>query len=69
MQRIKKGEIKFDVDAGRILSQQMDIDETVIGFNGADSMLKYLARFTEELLAPNTNTAQNQQPAARTARP
>lgn len=48
VQRIKKGEIKFDVDAGRVLSQQMDIDETVIGFSGPDSMMKYLARHTEE---------------------
>jgi len=48
VQRIKKGKIKFDVDAGRVLSQQMDIDETVIGFSGPDSMMKYLARHTEE---------------------
>jgi hypothetical protein len=48
VQRIKKGEIKFDIDAGRVLSQQMDIDETVIGFSGPDSIMKYLARHTEE---------------------
>ncbi len=48
VQRIKRGEIKFDVDAGRIISQQMDIDETVIGFSGPDSIMKYLARLTEE---------------------
>jgi len=48
VQRIKKGEIKFDVDAGHVISQQMDIDETVIGFSGPDSMMKYLARHTEE---------------------
>jgi hypothetical protein len=50
VQRIKKGEIRFDVDAGRVLSQQMDIDETVIGFSGADSIMKYLARLTEEVV-------------------
>jgi hypothetical protein len=48
VQRIKKGHIKFDVDAGRILSQQMDSDEMVIGFNGPDSNMKYLSRLTEE---------------------
>jgi len=26
----------------------MDIDETVLGFSGADSMMKYLSRLTEE---------------------
>jgi hypothetical protein len=50
VQRIKRGEIKFDVDAGRPMSQQMDVDETVIGFNGPDSMMKYLSRLTEEVL-------------------
>jgi hypothetical protein len=48
VQRIKKGEIKFDVDAGRVISQQMDTDETVIGFSGPESIMKYLARHTEE---------------------
>jgi hypothetical protein len=48
VQRIKRGEIKFDIDAGRVRSQQLDIDETVIGFSGADSLMKYLARLTEE---------------------
>lgn len=48
VQRMKTGEIKFDVDAGRVISQQMDIDETVIGFSGPDSIMKYLSRHTEE---------------------
>lgn len=56
VQRIKRGEIKFDLDAGRIQSQQMDIDETVIGFNGADSIMKYLSRLSEELV-PATSVA------------
>jgi len=51
VQRIKRGDIKFDVDAGRVLRQQMDTDETVIGFSGPDSMMKYLARLTEETIA------------------
>jgi len=48
VQRVKRGEVRFDVDAGRVLHQQMDIDETVLGFSGADSMMKYLSRLTEE---------------------
>lgn len=50
VQQLTHGTLKFDVDAGRLLSKQMDWDETVIGFNGADSQLKYLARISEELL-------------------
>jgi hypothetical protein len=50
VQQLTDGTIKFDVDAGRVISKEMNWDETVVGFNGADSMMKYLARFTEELL-------------------
>jgi hypothetical protein len=33
-----------------VLSQQLDLDETVIGFNGPNSIMTYGGRFTEELL-------------------
>jgi hypothetical protein len=50
IQRLTNGTVKFDIDAGRVISRQTDWDETVIGFEGPDSLMKYLARFTEELL-------------------
>ncbi|MCA9153092.1 MAG: hypothetical protein KDA92_27515, partial [Planctomycetales bacterium] len=56
IQRISKGEIRFDVDNGRILSRQLDWDEQVLGFSGADSNMKYLQRLTETLV-PATQTA------------
>ncbi len=49
IQRISQGEIRFDLDAGRLLSKQLDWDESVVGFAGAESNMKYLARFTETL--------------------
>ncbi len=49
VQRLRRGHVKFDVDAGRLMSQQMDTDEIVIGFNGPQSSMKYLSRLTEEL--------------------
>jgi hypothetical protein len=51
VQQLTNGTIKFDLDAGRLISKQMDWDESVVGFNGAESQLKYLARINEELLA------------------
>jgi Family of unknown function (DUF6263) len=48
VQRMQNGTIRFDVEAGRILSRQMDLDETVLGFSGADSSMQYLARYSEE---------------------
>ncbi|MCH5374869.1 MAG: hypothetical protein JJ992_12915, partial [Planctomycetes bacterium] len=64
VQRIKKGFIKFDVDAGRILSQQMDSDEMVIGFNGPESNMKYLSRLTEDA-GPAETVASKPKPAAQ----
>jgi hypothetical protein len=60
VQQLTNGAIKFDVDAGRIVSKQMDWDEVVVGFRGPDSEMKYLARFTEELVSDNTATASSQ---------
>jgi len=51
IQRMQKGAIRFDIDAGRVLSRQMDLDETVLGFSGADSSMHYVAQYTEEPLA------------------
>lgn len=50
MQQLSKGIIKFDIDNGRLISKQLDWDEEVVGFRGAESSLKYSARFTEEPL-------------------
>lgn len=51
VQRMQKGIIKFDIDAGRVISRQMDLDETVLGFSGPESSMQYVARFQEEQLA------------------
>jgi hypothetical protein len=48
VQRLQRGTIKFDVDAGRLIHKQLDMDQSVFGFSGADSHMQYLARFTEE---------------------
>lgn len=57
VQRLQKGTIEFDVDAGRLIKKQMDIDQEVFGFSGADSHMQYLARFTEEPLSEGEQTA------------
>jgi hypothetical protein len=51
LQQLSHGSVRFDVAAGRIVSRQLDWDETVISFNGPESILKFLARGTEELLS------------------
>ena len=59
VQRLQRGTIKFDIDAGRLISKQMDIDEEVFGFNGAESHMQYLARFTEEPLKEDKTAKSN----------
>jgi len=59
VQRLSRGEIKFDLIAGRVIEKRLDWDESVVGFNGPESSMKYLARFTESLVANETATANN----------
>jgi hypothetical protein len=67
IQQLTNGTIKFDIDAGRILKKEMEWDESVVGFNGADSMMKYVARYTEEMQSVITADAKNT-PTGTTAR-
>ncbi|MBA2116042.1 hypothetical protein [Bremerella alba] len=50
IQKLTRGTIKFDIEAGRVASQQLDLDETIIGFQGETSVMNYLGRMTEELI-------------------
>lgn len=61
IQRLTKGTIRFDIDAGRVLSQELELDERVLGFQGADSSLHYLGRFTEEYIQPESKSASKPQ--------
>ncbi len=65
VQQLTNGELKFDVDAGRLVFQQIDWDETVVGFSGDNSLMKYLARFTEELLPVNQTASKPVEPKVR----
>jgi len=51
------GTVRFDVDAGRILARQADVDKGVVGFRGEASSLHYRARSTEEFVAPAAKVA------------
>jgi hypothetical protein len=57
IQRLHKGEIRFDMAAGRVVGQQLDVDRRTIGFSGATSSMHYLMRFTERLLGPDERVA------------
>jgi hypothetical protein len=67
IQRLTNGQLKFDIDRGRVVSQQMDMDRRVIGFSGAASSMHYLTRFTEELLPASTTAPATAKKAAAPA--
>jgi len=58
IQATASGTVKFDIDAGRVLQQQMDVDKRVVGFRGEATSIHYLTRFTEKLLPDTDRTAQ-----------
>ena len=45
------GKARFDIEAGRLLGQQIDLDRSVVGFQGGASSLKYVTRSIERLLS------------------
>jgi hypothetical protein len=51
VQREVSGTVRFDIDEGRIIGQQMDIDKHVVGFRGDASSIHYINRFSERLLS------------------
>lgn len=57
IQHLSNGTIKFDIDNGRLLSKQLDWDETVVGFNGPNSVMEYRSRMTEKLVDDVQRTA------------
>jgi hypothetical protein len=57
VQQLSNGAIRFDIDNGRMLSKQLDWDETVVGFQGANSLMEYRARLTESLVDEIQRTA------------
>jgi hypothetical protein len=63
IQRLSEGTVQFDLKAGRVLSQQLDLDRQVIGFSGPASSMHYVTRFTEKLL-PAERTARKSQKSA-----
>lgn len=57
VQQLSNGTIRFDLDAGRLISRQLDWDDSVVGFQGPTSNMHYRARLTEELIAERPETA------------
>ena len=62
VQRLSKGTIQFDIKAGRIVGQDLRLDERVLAFSGPGSGMHLKSRFTEKLLADQQETARRSVP-------
>ena len=69
VQRLTNGTLRFDLEQGRVISQQLDLDRRIVGFSGAASSMHYVTRFTEDLVSAGTPTASKgaKKPAAAPA--
>ncbi len=68
IQRLSNGTVRFDIAAGRVLSQQLDLDRRVLGFSGPSSSMHYLMRFTEKLLDAEPSVAKKESAAPEAAK-
>ncbi len=57
IQQLSQGEVKFDMDGGRMLSKHLNWQDEVVGFKGPETSLRYDAKYTEELLPTPKRTA------------
>jgi hypothetical protein len=68
VQRLMEGEVRFDIEKGRVLGQEMDVDKRIIGFAGPSSSMQYVMKMEEKLLnaEPKTTAAESSAPKAKT---
>lgn len=57
VQKLSKGTIKFDIQAGRVAALQLDVDRRIIGFAGPSSGMQFRSRFTEQLIKKTPEVA------------
>jgi hypothetical protein len=63
VQKLMKGTVRFDIEAGRIDSQLFEVDKRVLGFAGPTSSMHYVMRMEEKL--SDAQVAVAKRPAAK----
>ena len=56
-QRLTSGEIRFDIERGRIISQRHEVNRRIVGFAGPASSMHYLSEFSERLVESGEKVA------------
>ncbi len=65
MQQLSNGELRFDMDAGKVISKELNWDDSVVGFSGAESQLNYTARYREDTEVRRVATRRPQKATSR----
>jgi hypothetical protein len=60
VERLTKGTVRFDIERGRVLEQEHNVDNRVLAFAGTASSMHYMSRLQEKLLPPTSEVAQAQ---------
>jgi hypothetical protein len=64
VERLTEGTVRFDIERGRILEQEHNVDKRVLGFAGKASSMHFVSRLQEKLLPPPSEVAQAQHTSA-----
>jgi hypothetical protein len=68
VQRLLDGEVRFDIAAGRVISQKMEFDKRILGFAGGASSMHYVVHMEEKLVhAPHKLSVKPAEKPIRTA--
>jgi hypothetical protein len=57
LQQLSNGTIRFDVDAGRMISKELAWDHQVVAFSGPGSVLEYSARLEDKVTTVDDATS------------
>ncbi|RIK86179.1 MAG: hypothetical protein DCC67_03130 [Planctomycetota bacterium] len=67
VERLAQGTVRFDVERGRILSQEQNVDKRVLGFASEASSMHFVSRLSERLLDSPDERGKIQQTSANIA--
>jgi hypothetical protein len=68
VQRLMDGEVKFEIEAGRVVGQKMEVDKRILGFAGPTSSMHYIMRM-EETFTKGAIAKAEPKPTARKSLP
>lgn len=66
LQQLSNGTIRFDLDAGRMVSKDLAWDHEVVAFSGPGSVLEYSARLDDHVVAVDTDKKTASRPSSST---